>query len=201
MAEFGRTGKASRLLRTAIRPVLQQAKDFRVTSRLTAAFAAVIKADETNPRGQRNVIDGEATLLNGFNFNNNAPLSSTLYMAYTAAINRVTGICTVNMPQLVPANDIMTPPGCTHFGFMGMAAAIDFENGTHEASLFETGILPWDSTPLAAQVLTGNLSPAGTHPIFLVLGIRFYQLVNGNQYPLKDGGFNALQVIAVDGGE
>jgi len=38
----------------------------------------VVQADETNECGQRNVIDGEATLLEGFDFNINAKLSATL---------------------------------------------------------------------------------------------------------------------------
>ena len=69
MAEFGRAGKASKLLRNALRQVLQYSKDAKVTGRLTGEFSRVIKADLTNTRGQRNVIDGEAELLMGFNFN------------------------------------------------------------------------------------------------------------------------------------
>jgi len=67
--EFGRAGKAGKLLRNAIRAMLQNASDSRMVSRLTAEMVKVIQEDVTNARGLRNVIDGEAELLEGFEFN------------------------------------------------------------------------------------------------------------------------------------
>ena len=64
--EFGRAGKAGKLLRNAIRAMLQNASDSRMVSRLTQKMVEVVQADAINPRGQRNVIDGEAELLEGF---------------------------------------------------------------------------------------------------------------------------------------
>ena len=68
-AEFGRAGKAGKLMRNAIRSLLQNATDSKTTSRLTKEMLKVIQADAVNPRGQRNVIDGESELLLGFEFN------------------------------------------------------------------------------------------------------------------------------------
>lgn len=98
-AEFGRAGRGSKLLRNAIRQLVQNASDRLMTSRLTRAMMEVIKADATNERGQRNVIDGEAVLLEGFDFNNNGKLSTTLYAPYTSSIDRVTGELSINIPS------------------------------------------------------------------------------------------------------
>jgi hypothetical protein len=35
--------------------------------------------------------------------------------------------------------------------------------------------------------------------LFLVLGVEFYQDVNGVKYPLKNGAFNALNITKVSG--
>src|SRR4051812_38801900 len=78
-AEFGRAGKAGKVLRNSIRGFLQNAKDFRMVSRLTKLMVKVIQEDQTNPRGLRNVIDGEAELLEGFEFNFNGKLGTSLY--------------------------------------------------------------------------------------------------------------------------
>ena len=67
-AEFGRAGKAGKVLRNSIRQLLQNVNDSRMVSRLTKEMVKVIQMDATNPRGQRNVIDGEAELLIGFDF-------------------------------------------------------------------------------------------------------------------------------------
>ncbi|MEO8772666.1 MAG: hypothetical protein ABI402_21400, partial [Ferruginibacter sp.] len=76
-AEFGRAGKAGRMLRVAINGLLKNIADNRMVGRLTQEMVKVIQADTTNPRGQRNVIDGEAELLEDFEFNRNGKLKST----------------------------------------------------------------------------------------------------------------------------
>jgi hypothetical protein len=198
-AEFGRAGKAGAIFRNAFRQALQNAKDSRVVSRLTAGFNKVIKADQTNPRGLRNVIDGEAELLEGFNCNKNAALGSTLYTPFTAAIDRPTGVCSISLQSFIPATGIGAPSGSTHFKLMAMAAAIDFENEQYTSQLQETAMLPLSTDPVGPLNLSCNLPPAATQPLFLMLGIQFFQQVNGIDYPLKDGGFNALQLVKVSG--
>lgn len=90
-AEFGRAGKAGKVLRTSLRALLQNASDSRMVSRLTTEMLKVVQADAVNPRGERNVIDGEAELLQGFEFNISGKLGTTLYAPFTAAIDRVLG--------------------------------------------------------------------------------------------------------------
>jgi hypothetical protein len=68
-AEFGRAGKAGKTLIIALRTLLINSADSRMVSRLTQSMIKVIQADLVNDRGLRNVIDGEAELLVGFDFN------------------------------------------------------------------------------------------------------------------------------------
>lgn len=79
-AEFGRAGKAGKVLRNSIRQLLQNVNDSRMVSRLTKEMVKVIQIDATNPKGQRNVIDGEAELLIGFDFNANGKLGNTFML-------------------------------------------------------------------------------------------------------------------------
>ena len=87
-AEFGTAGKAGKMLRIAIRSLLKNIADNRLVGRLTQEMVKVVKADTTNPRGQRNVIDGEAELLQGFEFNRNGKLGSTLFAPFVSNIDR-----------------------------------------------------------------------------------------------------------------
>lgn len=198
-AEFGRAGKASAILRKAFRTVIARSKTSKLPALLTTEFMRVIKADETNPRGQRNVIDGEAELLQGFNFNINAPLNSTVYAPYTSAIDRAAGTLSISVPSFVPEQGIQAPAGSTHFKMVAMAAAINFEQEDYESNFQESAMLPWDATATTALNLNCTLTPGSAHPLFLVMGIQFYQFVNGTYYTLKDGGFNSLQVVKVSG--
>lgn len=198
-AEFGRAGKAGKLLRTSLRALLQNAADSRVVSRLTTEFVKVIQADATNPRGERNVIDGEAEMLQGFEFNINGKLGATLYAPYTATIDRPTGALTVAVPAFIPLNMISAPGGSTHYKIISAGVEVDFENETYVVDENSSAILPWDATASAVLNLANAVTAASTHPLFLVLGVEFYQQVNGTMYPLKNGNYNALAIVQVSG--
>ncbi len=197
--EFGTAGKAGKLLRTSFRAALQNASDSRMVSRLTKMMVKVVQADATNPRGKRNVIDGEAELLEGFEFNKNGKLGRTLYAPFTASIDRVTGKLSVDIPSFVPINMVSAPSGTTHFKIISSGAELDFENETFIADNKDNGILPWDITPSAVISLINTVPANSTHPLFLALGIEFYQEVNGEKYPLKNGAFNPLALVKVAG--
>ena len=198
-SEFGRAGKAGKVLRNSIRALLQNASDRLVVSRLTTEMVKVIQEDLTNPRGERNVIDGEAELLEGFEFNINGKLGTTLYAPFTGTIDRVAGTLTANLPAFVPSNMIAAPGGTTHFKIISAGAEIDFENESFVVDTQETAVLPWDNVATAVINLVNAVTANSTHPLFLALGISFYQQVNGQMYPLKNGAFNALSLVKVSG--
>lgn len=198
-SEFGQAGKAGKLLRTAFRALLLNIGDSYLTARLASKMLKVIQADVTNVRGQRNVIDGEAELLNGFEFNSSARLGSTLYAPFTTAIDRVAGALIVDIPSFVPVNMVAGPTGATHFKIQAAGAEIDFEAETFVNGSAASAELPIDTTPTAMMNLTVNVTDNSTKPLFLSLGIEFYQQVNGALYSLKNGIYNALAMVEVSG--
>ncbi|MBN2743962.1 MAG: hypothetical protein JXR39_08720 [Marinilabiliaceae bacterium] len=197
--EFARAGSAGKLLRMAFRAQLMKAADNRMVSRLTKEMMVVVKADATSTRGQRNVLDGELELLSGFDFNLDGKLSSTLYAQYGATIDRVSGELEVTIPAFSPDSTIVAPDGATHFRFISAGASIDFEGNVFEAVTSQTAELALSDGNIAAVTLTNTLTANSTHPLFLVLGIEFYQMVNGVSYSLKNGRYNALSLVRVSG--
>lgn len=198
-AEFGRAGKAGKVLRNSLRALTQNASDSKMVSRLTKEMMRVIKADQVNPRGQRNVIDGEAELLQEFEFNINGKLGATLYAPYTAAIDRVTGILSVDLPAFVPANMVAAPGGATHFRINSAGVEVDFEGNHYVTDTNSTAEIPIDNALTAAVSLSNTVPANSTHPLFLVLGVDFFQEINQSMYPLKNGAFNALCLVKVSG--
>ena len=197
-AEFARAGKASKLLRTAFRPIIQNASDSRMVSRLTALMVSVIQQDAVNTRGQRNVIDGEASLLESFDFNIQGKLSTTIFTPFSVTLDRTTGNITINIPSFIPAEMISAPSGSTHFKLSAGAAAIDFEAGSFTVASSESAYIPWNNQSVAAVDLTAQLPAASTHPLFALLVIEFVQDVNNVKYALKNGAFNACAIVKVD---
>ena len=198
-SEFGRAGTAGRVLRTAIRGLLLNSADNRMVSRLTQAMTKVIQADATSIRGERNVIDGEAELLDGFEFNIRGKLGTSLYAPFVPTIDRVTGQIKVVIPSFIPANMIAAPSGTTHYKIISAGVEIDFALETYVAPTSASAVLPWGIAPSVAITQTNTVTPASTKPLFLMLGIEFYQQVNGTMYPLKNGAFNPLAIAKVSG--
>jgi len=160
----------------------------------------VIQADLVSDRGLRNVIDGEAELLFGFEFNIRGKLGTSLYAPFVATIDRVAGEITVDIASFIPSNMIAAPSGTTHFKIISGGAEVDFEAETYVVATSETAILPWDATPTAVINQVNAVTAASTKPLFLALGVEFYQQINGTMYPLKNGAFNPLSVAKVDSG-
>lgn len=198
--EFGRAARAGKVLRMAVRPLLINAMDSRAVSRLTQSMMAVLKADAVSARGLRNVIDGEAELLSGFEFNINGILDTTLYVPYATAINRTTGELTVSINSFIPDNMLVGPIGASHFKIVSGATEVDFEQGSFISDFSETAILPLGEVATAVITLNNQVTAASTKPLFLVMGINFFEEVNGRMYPLKNGAFNPLSIVKVDGG-
>lgn len=198
-SEFGRAGKAGKVLRMALRSVLINSSDSKMVSRLTTQMIKVIQADVTSARGQRNVIDGEAELLTGFEFNTNGKLSTILFAPFTSTIDRATGDLTITLAPFIPINMIAAPSGTTHFKIISAGSEIDFEREVYAGTHSETAMLPWNAVSTAVITHTNTVTAASTKPLFLALGIEFYQETNGQMYPLKSGASNPLSLIQVSG--
>ena len=198
-SEFGRAGKAGKILRTSLRALLLNSADGRMVSRLTQRMVKVIQADVISVRGLRNVIDGEAELLAGFEFNIRGKLGTSLFAPFVATIDRATGDILVDLASFIPSNMIAAPSGTTHYKIISAGAEIDFEAETFIVSNSESDILPWDITPSDPINHSNPVTPASTKPLFLALGIEFYQQVNGAMYPLKNGAYNPLALVQVSG--
>lgn len=198
-SEFGRAGKAGKVLRTALRGLLLNSADSRMVSRLTQAMVKVIQADVISVRGLRNIIDGEAELLTGFEFNIRGKLGTSLFAPYTATIDRITGAIKVDLASFIPVNMIAAASGTTHFKIISAGAEIDFEAESFVSSTSETDILPWDAVVSDVISQTNMVTPNSVKPLFLALGVEFYQEVNGQMYPMKNGSYNPLSLVQVSG--
>lgn len=197
-AEFGRAGKSGKLLRTAVRGLAKKASDSKMVSRLTKEMTKIIKTDTVNTRGLRTVSGGNVALLEGFEFNSNGKLSSTLYAPSTTAIDRVAGSLTVDIPAFIPENKVAAPAGATHFKINMAGAEVDFEGNQFTGEVQSTAELPIDTTLTDPINLAAAVTANSTQPLFLLVGIEFSQEVNGEMYPLNNGAFNVLSVVKVD---
>ncbi|PWI31528.1 hypothetical protein DI383_02345 [Flavobacteriaceae bacterium LYZ1037] len=197
LTEFGNAATSGKMLRRSIVSLMNDAKDNRVTSRLTKVMSRVKNEDTTSARGERNVATGILTplgkaWLKGFNFNKRAILDSVLQASYT--LNPATG--EVEIADLVPIQQLEIPEGATHVDFISGFLNLDFVTGDKDLQESNLVNLPIDAT-ISTVTLTPTGVPTGVGQNFYFLKVAFYQEINAVQYPLNNGAFNALQLIEV----
>lgn len=195
--EFGIAGKYGKFIRNSIRPIVQAASDKRVVSRLLKVLMQIIKTDEINERGNRNPVDGDLELLNGFEFNSMGALASTMYVPFISTLDRTSGEGEIEIPEMTPTEMIAAPTGTTHFKFVSAAAEIDFVRGNSNAVYSSTQEIPWDNNSIPLTTLLNPVNPNSEFPLLQVLGIQFFQQINRVFYPLNNGMFNALAIVNI----
>ncbi len=205
-AEFGNAASSGKLLRDAMRIVISQGSDKYLTARVTQKMSEVIKKDGVNARGQRGVLDDETGLFEGFDFNQNAIFGSVVYLKPEVSVNRQTGEVLAKMPGHNSRIVIAAPRGATHYRFFGCASNINFELSEFttlddESDFIEVGNAAVPETVLDVSLGDGqNQNLNLTSPIFVAVGVSFFQDVNGEKYPLKNGSYNAVKIAKVDTG-
>lgn len=197
MAEFASSASAGKTLRVALFSLIQNAKDNRVSSRLMKLMSEVKNMDATSARGLRNVgvaiaIPAAKVKLKGFNFNNRALLQSILFNAF--AVNTATGV--INIPGLIPIDEIAYPQGATHVTVKGCWTRIDFATGISQVFTSNVVNLPINATSTNVT-LTPTGTPSGPGTDLFILQLEFFQMVNNVQYVLKNGAHNAMAIVEV----
>lgn len=195
-SEFGLAAKYSKVLRDSLRVAIQAASDSRVASRLTKVMREVIALDDVNDRGLRVFDSNNSAPLLGFNFNDGAGIGQTMYFPYEVTGNGAD--VTMSIPSLNPATDVAAPQGATHFELVFAVASLDMEalNYTNAVVAAPLGVLPLNSAALANQALVASFAaaPAAAEMVVGVVGINFYQQINGKNYPLNNNSTNPLAI-------
>ena len=193
--EFTNVGKACKLLRKAVNAVTAGVADGRSTSRLMGLMAKAVQADLVNPRGKRNVVDGDLSLLEDFNFNKNADIAAVLKVEPKHSIDRVTGELKISIPAFDPVAKLIAPKDATHFKVISAGAELNFPNKGIKNADYESAYIAMDAGATSVIDIVHQLPANSAHPLFLLLGVTFFRNLNGDYEPAGGFEFNALGII------
>lgn len=156
----------------------------------------VIKADKSNVPGERNVLGGNLKLLEGYEFDDDIPLSEILHVSYTSSIDTNTGSMRACFPSFIPAQQIIFPDNATHCKIIAVGATLNFNyyNATIESDT--SPLIPLIETETPAFSLNLQVSPRDGQAMMLILGISYTDLptLNGDVFPLSQ----AAQILRVE---
>ena len=195
--EFGLAGKAGKTLRNAVQKIILNSKDSRLPSRLTTLLLQIAKTDTTSKHGERNAGKGQLEKLDRFNFNADADMVSAFPVNYTWNIDRVSGDLTLDIPTFNPLKDLPVAEGATHFRLVSAGSEVDFETDSFDTKIFESNELSL-TDPAGPFNVIHKLTPASTKPLFLFLGIQYYQDINGAKALIQSNSANGLTIVKVD---
>jgi hypothetical protein len=197
--EFGNSASAGKLFRDSLRSISSGVTDKRLVARVTQLMSQIKNEDITSARGKRNVAVGVGTApgktkLASFEFNLNAILGSIFLKPFT--LSNTTGAITI--AGIAPANDFVWPTGATHVSLTSAYANVNFATGVYDIRLSNTVNLAKTATPSTTNtVLTPATGITGTGVKIFLLKLEFFQEVNGVQYTMKNGSYNALKIVGV----
>lgn len=197
-AEFARAAKGGKQIRLALNTITKKMADGGLTNRLSRLLFQILKTDPVSARGMRLISLGDLSLLNDFQFNTRKELKTAFDPRfYTPEINRETGVASITVQPFTPMLDMSYHEAASHFRFVIAGIEVDFDNLVHNKFITSSDPLPIDMALTAPINLSAQLTADSPHPLILVFGIRFEDLVNGISYPLNDTEYNTLAVVAV----
>lgn len=173
--EFSHIMKSAALIRRSFRHLLRYAKDGDTGTRMTSIMFRIIKADEVNKPGERNISKGLIERLDGFEFNGTCRVADAVFAPYTVDIDHSSGEVRLNMDSFKPKNALHSPKGATHFRLSMCAAELDFENRVEEHLEATTIELPVSKEYVPAIQLSVVLKPGSPQIIMVALGLEFFE--------------------------
>ncbi|WP_372744863.1 hypothetical protein [Lutibacter sp.] len=197
LSEFGLNAKTGKLIRQSVGVFLNKAKDSKLSSRMLKVMSELKNLDHISVRGERSAGLGLTTnegkgILKGFDFNIRATLQSVLHSPYT--LETATG--KIEIQDFNPSEQLSIPDGATHVQLECGMAIIDFETGRFENSFSNTETLAISNLVTTVQLIPESVPTSHGIQIHFLL-VEFIQEVNSAFYPLHNGAFNALCIVAV----
>ena len=198
--EFATAGRSGKLLRSSIKDLLPNFKERTTTQRLTALMMQIVRADNLNNRGERRVLPLQSEMLQGFHFNKSAILSDVLKVAPVPTIDRATGTLKISIPAFGTSTALSRPDSATHFQLVAAGMEIDFEEQKYNSTIAQSARVAVNTKQVTLPDLITSVPAGSTHPLFLVLGISFFEIIdNGDISLIRSGVYDALTILKVSG--
>jgi hypothetical protein len=92
---------------------------------------------------------------------------------------------------------MIIPAAATNIRYISCGAAIEFEGDTYQNATSESEYLPVNVEETEPIQLVTEIKPRSAGVFFLLLGVEFFQIVNGEPIAIRNSGANAMAVMRV----
>ncbi|MCB0465833.1 MAG: hypothetical protein KDC78_09215 [Aequorivita sp.] len=196
-SEFGHCSSVKKHFRLSLRPFLCIRKDGKLHGRMMQLFMKLKNMDRINDRGQRRVGPGMDTeagkqLLRNFVFTPDCDVFGI--MGAAGNYDFVTGTYSVSNFDV---KHVWFPKGATHLALTLGLLHFNFETMEQELKLSAPLYLDKEFTGTSISLSVGTPSVSGV--AVAVLGMKFYEEVNGVYYIFRSAKAVGVEVLGVWG--
>ncbi len=195
--EFTNVTQNASLLRSLLWDLINNHKDSAHTSRMTSLMLEIRLTDYESELGERKIEKGDLGLLKGYHFNRRAPVESIVQVNYVTKIDREAGKGVIDFPGFCPGRELKYPPGCTHFSIISRCVFIDFENKVVSYDEAKTDRILLSVEEVEGFSLGFDIRNFADMHIVMVMGVQFYELINGKMEVSTNKEFNCLSIVDV----
>jgi len=194
--EFGVASMMAKTLRQSLSSGMSEICETYVSGKLTAQFRNLAKMEEGETGTRPLFLSKHGHLLNGFDFNTNAPYEEIFGAKYFVKAGSQRGQVILHFPAFIPQKTFKSPKDATNFKITARLIALsDYQFDHHSQSYeplnkdlhgkfgtYESAMLPL--LKIQTEPMTGMLSidnriiPDGTG-LFLIMALSFYNYQDG----------------------
>ncbi|MEM6643144.1 MAG: hypothetical protein AAF616_09210 [Bacteroidota bacterium] len=194
--EFGVASMMAKTLRQSLSTGMSEICETYVSGKLTAKFRNLAKLEDGETGTRPLFLSKHGHLLNGFDFNSNAPYEEIFGAKYFVKAGSQRGQVILHFPAFVPEKTFRSPKEATNFKILARLIALsDYQFDHHSQGYepinkdlhgkygtYESAMLPL--LKIATEPMTGMVSidnriiPDGTG-LFLIMALSFYSYHDG----------------------
>jgi hypothetical protein len=196
-AEFKTIAVTAKMLRKQVNAMVKRVKDPQQSIRLSALLRSILKSDNSQPRGMRTIIDGDLTLMKGFEFSAPGVLSNSYLGKYETNIDRASGTLSMTIPEFVAEKLVQKAEGATHFQFHAAAVEYDFTSEKAVVNLVSSEKYTIENIVIPQIDLRPQVTAGSNKPLLLLFGIDYHIKEHDSFYELMTKTSNAVVVADV----
>lgn len=142
--------------------------------RLHGLLNTILQQDEVNVCGSRNLLKGDCSLLEEFNFNDQSSLEDVCSLEWDIDLQPETGEVMLQLPSFVPEYYFRPPAGISHARILLLSASFNFVQMNYTMATSKTSLIPMKRIHFPATVLRTKNQPQAGHLLITALGIKWY---------------------------
>ena len=195
--EFGYASQFGKTLKHSFSEWIVYAQDSNLSGRLLKFMKKIMTQDTIRPFGKRSVVNGDFTILKGFNFNSDCPLNNTFYYNPFITVDRKKGFVTASLPSFNCNEALRIPKNATHFKIILCCSEVDFINQKSKSDHLLTDATTIDNLSPSESFIF-SITKRGRKPVFVAMGIQYFQMINGVLNPILNRKFNPFAIVEVN---